>query len=104
VTKALIIYVTAANKKEAELISRTLVREKLAACVSILPALSSRYHWKGKIEQSKEILLMIKTSPVRYSMVEKRIRALHSYSVPEILAIPVVEGNPTYLKWIKESV
>jgi periplasmic divalent cation tolerance protein len=102
-TKAWFVYVTAANKKEGESISRALVAEKLAACVSIVPGVSSRYWWQGRIEQSKEILLIIKTTPRRYQELERRVKDLHSYSVPEILATPVVEGNPGYLKWIKNT-
>jgi periplasmic divalent cation tolerance protein len=98
------VYVTVPNRKEAERLSRALINEKLAACVSILPGLSSRYRWQGRIEQAKEILLIIKTTVRRYPALEKRIRSLHSYSVPEILATPVVKGNPKYLQWLKKSV
>ena len=103
-TQAWIVYVTAPTRKEAERISRTLVREKLSACVSLVPGISSRYRWQGRIEQAKEILLIIKTTPRRYSALEKRIRSLHSYSVPEILAVSVVDGNPDYIQWLKKSV
>jgi periplasmic divalent cation tolerance protein len=103
-TKALVVYVTAESRKEADKIAQTLVEERLAACVSIVPEIYSRYRWKGRIEYSKELLLIIKTVPARYKKLEKRIRSLHSYSVPEILALPVLEGNPAYCKWLKESV
>jgi periplasmic divalent cation tolerance protein len=104
VIQTLIVYVTASTRKEAERLSRALVKEKLAACVSIIPGISSCYRWKGQIEQAKEILLMIKTTARRYPALEKRIRSLHSYSVPEIVAIPVVKGNPAYIEWLKKSV
>ena len=87
-TQAWIVYVTVPNRKEAERLSLVLVKEKLAACVSIVPGLSSRYRWKGRIEQAKEILLIIKTTARRYPALEKRIRSIHSYAVPEILATP----------------
>jgi len=100
-TKAIIVYVTTSTRKEADKISRVLVEEKLAACVSIIPGISSRYWWQGRIERAEEILLMIKTTPRRYKALEKRVRALHSYRVPEILATPVVQGNPAYIQWLK---
>jgi len=102
-TKALVVYVTAANRKEADKMAAALVEEKLAACVSIVPNISSRYWWQGRIEYAQELLLIVKTFPRLYKALEKRIRALHSYTVPEILAMPVVEGNPAYLKWMKDS-
>jgi periplasmic divalent cation tolerance protein len=102
-TKALIVYVTAASRKEADKIAQALLTEKLAACVTIVPGVSSRYWWKGKMETAREVLLIIKTMPSRYKALEKRVRAQHSYDVPEILAMPVVTGNPAYLRWIKTS-
>ena len=102
--KAIIIFITAANQKEADKLSRNLVEEKLAACATIVPGVWSRYHWQGKVEHSEELLLIVKTLPRLYKKVEKRVRELHSYTVPEILALPIIEGNPAYLKWIAESV
>ena len=102
-TKALVVYVTASNRKEADRIARALIDEKLAACVTIVPEVFSRYRWKGHVENSEELLLLIKTVPRRYKALEKRIRALHSYTVPEILAVPVLEGNSSYLAWMKNS-
>ena len=102
--KALVVIATASSRKEADKIAQCLVEEKLAACVSIVPEIYSRYWWKGRIEYGGELLLIIKTLPARYKALEKRILKLHSYSVPEILALPVVQGNPAYLKWIEKSV
>ena len=92
-TKALVVYVTVPNRKEANKIAQVLVKEKLAACVSIVPGVSSRYRWQGRIENGKELLLVIKTVPRLYKALEKRIHALHSYTVPEVLALPVVDGS-----------
>jgi periplasmic divalent cation tolerance protein len=103
-TKALIVYVTAANRKDADKIAQTLVKERLAACVSIVPLVYSRYWWQGHIENSEELLLIIKTLSRKYKALERRVRSLHSYTVPEVLAIPVLHGNPDYLKWLEESV
>ena len=100
--KALVVFVTASSRKEADKIAQCLVQEKLAACVSILPEINSRYWWKGHIEYEKELLLVIKTIPQKYKTLERRIASIHSYKVPEILAIPVLRGNPDYLKWLKD--
>ena len=100
---ARVVFCTARNRREAERLSRQLVEERLAACVSVAPGLKSRYRWKGKIEVASEVLLIIKTSAARYPKLEKRLKALHSYTVPEILAMPVIAGNPDYLKWLNES-
>ena len=101
--KLRLILTTVGNEPDAEKIARTLVEEKLAACVNVVPLTFSVYRWKGKIEKDPELLLVIKTVPSRYKALEKRIRTLHPYSIPEVLAMPVVEGNPAYLKWLKES-
>ncbi|HVO32348.1 MAG TPA: divalent-cation tolerance protein CutA [Elusimicrobiota bacterium] len=100
---AYIVFVTAPDSKEASRLSRALVEGKLAACVNIVPGISSRYWWKGKIETAREALLVIKTSSTKYMALERRIRQLHSYSVPEILALPVDRGSRPYLRWIAES-
>jgi periplasmic divalent cation tolerance protein len=102
--KALVLFITAPSRKEADKIAQTLVEEKLAACVSIVPAIYSRYWWEGRIENSTELLLLIKTLPRKYKALERRIKSLHSHTVPEILALPVVYGNPDYLKWLGKSV
>jgi periplasmic divalent cation tolerance protein len=102
--RALIVYVTATNRKEADKIAQTLVSEKLAACVSIVPQVYSRYWWKGKIENSAELLLVIKTLASKYKALERRVKSLHSNIVPEVLAMPVLRGNPDYLKWLEESI
>jgi periplasmic divalent cation tolerance protein len=99
-TKALVVFVTAANRKDADKIAQALVKEKWAACVSIVPEIYSRYGWEGRIEYDKELLLIIKTNAKFYKRLEQRIRELHTYSVPEILALPVIFGNPAYLKWL----
>src|SRR5579864_1809215 len=100
---AIVVYCTAASMKEARKLTETLVGEKLAACVSIVPQVHSTYRWKGKIERAEEAFLIIKTQKTKFKALAKRIRQLHSYTVPEILALPVVAGNPDYLKWLKES-
>jgi periplasmic divalent cation tolerance protein len=88
---------------EARKITEILVGERLAACVSIVPQVHSTYWWKGKIERADEALLVIKTEKKKFAALARRIQQAHSYTVPEILALPVIKGNPDYLEWIKES-
>ncbi len=102
--KAVLVLVTVPNRKEANKIATALVDEKLAACVSAFPEITSRYRWKGAVETSREVLILIKTMASNYKRVERRILQLHSYEVPEILAIPIRAGNPAYLKWLRDCV
>lgn len=94
---------TVKDRREANRISQALVSEKLAACVSIVPNVTSIYRWQGKIEGSREIILVIKTSAKKIDRLMSRIKELHSYQVPEIISLNVQRGLPQYLKWLKES-
>lgn len=99
-----VVFITASRADEAERIGRALVEERLAACANLIPSISSAYWWKGKIEEASEALLILKT---RQDLVERlvtRVRALHSYTVPEVIALPILGGNPDYLQWIDDSV
>jgi uncharacterized protein involved in tolerance to divalent cations/ADP-ribose pyrophosphatase YjhB (NUDIX family) len=100
----IVVYVTAGSADEADRLARSLVDERLAACVNRIKSVQSVYRWQGKVEQSEEELLIIKTSRDRFAALEKRVRELHSYSVPEVIALPVIEGSGNYLKWLKEQV
>lgn len=100
----IVVFVTASSKKEAKLISTLLLEEKLAACVNILELTGSYFWWKGKIDHAKEILLMIKTKKKMLSKVVQAVKLKHSYTVPEVIAMPVIGGNRDYLRWISESV
>ena len=95
------VLVTAANSGEGDKIQEALVKEKLAVCVNLLPV-SSCYSWKGKIEKEKEVLLIAKTKTSLLDKLIARVKELHSYKVPEVIALPIVKGNPGYLKWIGE--
>jgi periplasmic divalent cation tolerance protein len=97
------VFVTAGSAREAEKLSAAVVKEKLAACASVLPAVRSRYWWKGKVETASERLLIFKTRSAKVPSLIRRVRALHSYGVPEVIALPIRAGNPAYLKWIDES-
>jgi len=100
---ALVVLVTAPEGEAREL-GRALVDERLAACVNVLPGVTSIYIWEGKREESIESLLVIKTPPERYAALERRVLELHPYSVPEVLALPVEAGAPDYIRWVQASV
>ncbi|BAU12251.1 divalent cation tolerance protein [Leptolyngbya sp. NIES-3755] len=98
-----VILVTAASKTEAEKIARSLVTSKLAACVTLFP-IQSIYTWQDQIEQSEEWQLIIKSDLDRFPDLEAKIRDLHSYEVPEIIALPIVAGSQSYLHWMSQQV
>lgn len=97
-----VVLTTFANMEEAKKIVKALLEEKLAACVQ-LTEIKSKYWWKGKIESSEEILCLIKTKEKLFEKIEKRIKELHSYTVPEIIMLRIEDGNKEYLKWLEES-
>jgi periplasmic divalent cation tolerance protein len=99
----LVVLVTAPEDGAREL-GRALVDERLAACVNVLPGVTSIYTWQGRREESVESLLVIKTRPERYAALERRVLELHPYSVPEVLALAVETGAPDYLRWVQASV
>ena len=99
-----VMYVTASNKEEAEKIAKVLVEQKLAACVSLFTnPIESHYEWEGKLEQSSEILLMIKTTDSNIDAVTATVKRLHSYKVPESVALQIFGGNADYIDWVKKS-
>ena len=100
----IVVLVTVGSVAEGERLSRALVEERLAACVNRIPAVHSVYRWQGKVEESTEELLVIKTRADLFAALEKRVRELHSYSVPEIIALPIMNGSEAYLKWLGEQV
>jgi periplasmic divalent cation tolerance protein len=95
---------TAANREEANQIAELLVSERLAACVQILPEIESVYRWQGEVKREKEILLLAKTVASRFAELESKVRALHSYETPEIVAVLVVDVSEPYLKWLLSAV
>lgn len=98
-----LVITTVKNISDAGRISGKLVSEKLAACVSTVPDVRSVYRWRGKVERSNEVMLLVKTSAKKLDKLMARIKELHSYEVPEILVLKVDRGLPQYLKWIEES-
>jgi periplasmic divalent cation tolerance protein len=104
-TDNIVVLVTCGSRKEARKIARALVGQRLAACVSEIGVpVGSTYRWKGRVESAKEFLLVIKTSKRRFAAVRDAVRKLHSYDVPEIIALPIAAGSRDYLDWIAESV
>ena len=99
-----IILITTSTEKEAEKIASALLNQKKAACVSILPGVNSFFWWQGKIDSASEVLLVVKTKSGLLDDIVKLVKKLHSYDVPEIIALPIIGGNEEYLKWINDSV
>jgi periplasmic divalent cation tolerance protein len=99
----IIVLTTAADADELARLARTLVEERLAACVTIVPTVRSIYRWKGAVEDQPEALGVIKTTRRRYPAIEKRWTELHSYDVPELLVLTVDGGLPAYLSWLLQS-
>jgi len=99
----IVVFVTCGSEEEALKIANALVEAHLAACVNLIAPIRSIYRWEGKIWDEKEWLLIIKTQKQRFEALEKRVRSLHSYSVPEIISLPITEGSSAYLNWIKEN-
>jgi len=95
-----IVLTTCPDTACAERIARALVEEGLAACVNILPPMRSIYRWKGKIEDATEQLLVIKSAVARFPAIRDRLRTLHPYELPEIIAVPIADGLPEYLAWL----
>lgn len=91
---------TCPDEETATEIAQTLVNEGLAACVNILPITHSIYRWKGKTEFAAELLLIIKSKKNTYDAIEKRIRELHTYELPEVIAVPIIGGSAQYLSWL----
>jgi len=97
----LIVFMTASNREEAVKIVRTMLEERLIACGNLVESVSSLFWWKGKIEEEKEVLVIMKSDEKLFKKLSKRVKELHSYDVPEILALPIVDGSPSYLDWLK---
>lgn len=98
-----IIYCTVPNEFNANLIASSLVEENLAACINILPSVTSVYKWEGITQNNTEMLMMIKTREEKFEAVEAKIKQLHEYSLPEIIAIPIIKGSEEYQNWILEE-
>lgn len=100
----IIIFITSANEEEAAIIAEILLEQKKIACANIIPAIYSKYCWKGKTENNTESLLMVKTRANLLEDVIDQVKKVHSYEVPEILALPVIGGSSDYLAWLESEV
>lgn len=100
----LVVFITAGNLDEGRKIAAELVGQRLAACVNILPQIESLYRWQGEVCRDNEVMLVAKTTRERFQALETAVRGLHSYQVPEIIALPIERGFEPYLKWLQESV
>ncbi len=99
-----IVLTTTGSEDEARKIAQHLVENRLAACVNIISQVESIYRWQGKVESSREWLLVVKSTADKFAAVRDAIRELHSYDLPECIAIAIEEGSPQYLQWLGESV
>jgi periplasmic divalent cation tolerance protein len=102
-TDLVLVLSTVADEEGAEALARTLVDERLAACVNLLPPMASVYRWKGKLERDTERQLVIKTSRDRVSALESRLKELHPYELPEFIVLPIESGSREYLGWMAEQ-
>jgi periplasmic divalent cation tolerance protein len=100
-TSVCAVLTTAPDRATAEALARALVDERLAACVNVVPGVCSVYRWQGEVQQDDELLLVIKTGVARAQEVAARIKDLHPYDLPEVLALPSVGGSPAYLQWVE---
>lgn len=101
-SEPIIVLVTCGSEEEALKIANSLVEDRLAACVNLISPVRSIYRWEEKIWDEREWILFIKTEKQRFEDLEKMVKSLHSYSVPEIIALPIIEGASSYLNWLKE--
>ena len=100
-----LVLVTCANHIQAKLIARSVVEKRLAACVNIFRIpIESHYRWKGKVEKARELLLLVKTTAGKLRALEREVKRLHSYDIPEFIALPIVAGSEPYLAWLEENI
>ena len=100
----IVVFITCASGKEAVRISGALLKKRLAACVNTMHGIDSRFWWEGKIVKAKETFVIAKTTRAAFAALEHEVKKVHSYEVPEIIALPIIAGNKSYLSWIDKSV
>ncbi|KAL5209375.1 hypothetical protein ABZP36_004998 [Zizania latifolia] len=100
---SIVVYVTVPNREAGKKLSQSIISEKLAACVNIVPGIESVYWWEGKVQTDAEELLIIKTREALLDALTEHVKANHEYDVPEVIALPITGGNTQYLEWIKNS-
>ena len=99
----IIIFTTVNSDSEANRIGQKLIEERLAACVSIIPSVTSIFRWEGKISSESEQILIIKTQKKYFSKIREKILSIHTYNLPEIISVPITDGSEQYLKWVEEQ-
>jgi len=99
----IVVFITTPNEDEAAKIARALVEARLAGCVNIVRNIRSIYRWQGNIEDDTEVLMIAKTKKKLFNALEKKVKELHSYSVPEIIAMPIAEGSNEYIQWLRDA-
>ena len=103
-TEYIQVYTTTENKDDAGMIAKTVVKKRLAACAQVVGPITSTYWWEGVIEEAEEWFCIMKSRKDLYDKLEKAILEVHSYDVPEIVAVPIVSGNQSYLRWLDKEV
>lgn len=103
-SEIIVVFMTVPSLREGNRISRAVLTSRLAACVNVIPGIRSMYQWKGKIVQEKEAMLVLKTTRSRYRKLEQKIKQLHPYEVPEVIAIPLICGSSQYIEWVTKEV
>ena len=103
-TDKIVVMVTVGSARECKRIARCLLEKRLVACVNLLPRMRSLYHWQGKIADEQEYLMILKSTRDLFPELRKEVEKQHSYSIPEVIALPIIDGSPNYLNWITECV
>jgi len=102
-TCKIVVFSTCSSAEEARKLAQALVEQRLAACVNVLGGITSHYRWQGKLEAAEEFLLVIKSSEALFPLLRTALEQAHSYEVPEVLALPVLDGAPNYLRWMDDN-
>ena len=97
------VYITAGNREEAEKVGKALIEAKLAACVNIIDSMQSMFRWKGQVEKDSETVLIAKTRVGLVGKLNHKVAAVHSYDTPCVVAVPIIDGNPEFLQWIRDE-
>jgi periplasmic divalent cation tolerance protein len=101
--QAIVVLTTLPDRSKARAFARALVDEKLAACVNLVPGLRSVYRWKGAVHDDPEVLCVVKTSRAKMKKLKQRLKSLHPYEVPELIALPITDGSEAYLRWLSQA-
>ena len=100
----IVLFITTATAEEAQQISKALLNQRKVACINIMPKVSSHFWWQGKLDSAQESLMVVKTKASELNEIVRLVKELHSYEIPEIIALPIVGGNQDYLEWIDKEV